>query len=101
MIEKQKAAKEQAMAAAEAKAEKPEPCVKLARIFGAGSDLTDLQKEERWKQYKGKDFAWDLKIIEVSTGPLGGVHVEAECPALSRCAARGSISSISHRVRSN
>jgi hypothetical protein len=79
-VDAQLAAKAQAQADMEAKAEKPEPCVKLAKLFGAGSDLTDLQKDERWKQYAGKDFSWDLKVIEVSTGPLGGVHVQAECP---------------------
>ncbi len=77
-IEKQQAAKEAAQAAADAKVEKPAPCAKLARTFGAGSALTDLQKDEAWKQYQGQYFQWDLKVTEVVSGPLGGIHVSAE-----------------------
>jgi hypothetical protein len=56
-----------------------EPCLKLATTFGTDSKLSDLQKEELWKQYEGKAFQWDLEITEVSSGVLSGFQVQAKC----------------------
>ena len=56
-----------------------ESCVQLATNFGTDSKLSDLQKEEMWKQYAGKGFQWDLEITEVSSGTFGGFHVQAKC----------------------
>jgi hypothetical protein len=54
-------------------------CLKLSKTFGSSSKLSDLQKEELWKQYKGKAFQWDLQITEVSSAMLGGYTVQAKC----------------------
>jgi len=56
-----------------------ESCLQLAQKFGVQSKLSDLQKEELWKSYAGKSFAWSLKITEVSSGILGGFSVQATC----------------------
>jgi hypothetical protein len=41
--------------------------------------MSDLQKKEAWKEYEGKVFDWDLKVVEVSSGALGGYSVQAKC----------------------
>jgi hypothetical protein len=54
-------------------------CKKMVERFGASSDLTDLQKEERWPKYEGRPFKWDLEIVDVSEETLGGYQVQAKC----------------------
>jgi len=56
-----------------------ESCLKLSSTFGSSSKLSDLQKDELWKSYKGKRFAWPLQITEVSAGTFGGYSVQAKC----------------------
>jgi hypothetical protein len=56
-----------------------ESCSQLSRLFGPESRLSDLQKEEAWKQYEGKEFSWDLQVVEVSSGMLGGYTVQFKC----------------------
>lgn len=56
-----------------------ESCDTLARMFGPGSNLSDLQKDERWKTYKGRAFKWGLKITEVSSDTFGGYTVQFKC----------------------
>ena len=56
-----------------------ESCLTLATKFGTSSKLSDLQKDEAWKSYKGKAFEWKLKITEVSSGTFGGYSVQAKC----------------------
>ena len=56
-----------------------ESCADLSRDFGTQSKLSDLQKEERWKQYKGRAFKWNLKVTEVSSDIFGGFTVQFKC----------------------
>lgn len=56
-----------------------ESCYSLSTKFGTSSKLSDLQKDEAWKDYKGKNFKWDLEITEVSSGILSGYTVQAKC----------------------
>ena len=56
-----------------------EPCHALARLFGPRSPLSDLQKDERWKSYKGRPFKWNLRVVEVSSRLLGGYTVQYKC----------------------
>jgi hypothetical protein len=56
-----------------------ESCFEVSKKFGAGSTLSDLQKDELWKDYRGKSFEWDLKITEVSSNAFGGFSVQAKC----------------------
>jgi hypothetical protein len=56
-----------------------ESCLELSQRFGTTSKLSDLQKEELWKDYEGKSFTWQLRITEVSAGLLGGFTVQAKC----------------------
>jgi hypothetical protein len=56
-----------------------ESCYSLSTKFGTTSKLSDLQKDEAWKDYKGKNFQWDLEITEVSAGILSGYTVQAKC----------------------
>jgi len=78
-------ASEHAAAARPAKAAEPaveaitDSCLSLATKFGTSSKLSDLQKDEAWKSYKGKAFEWKLKITEVSAGTFGGYSVQAKC----------------------
>ena len=56
-----------------------ESCLKLANTFGTGSKLSELQKEELWKQYKDENFQWELEISDVRSGMLSGFRVQAKC----------------------
>ncbi len=56
-----------------------ESCYELARVFGPSSKLSELQKDEKWKQFKGKPFEWKLQVVEVSAGLLGGYTVQFKC----------------------
>lgn len=66
-----------------AQEEKPnflgENCSTLVQKFGVGSSMSDLQKEELWKKYRGQPFKWSLEITEVSKGIFGGYMVQAKC----------------------
>lgn len=56
-----------------------ETCLELSKKFGAGSNLSDLQKEEMWPDYKGKAFKWKLEVVEVSSDTFGGYTVQFKC----------------------
>lgn len=56
-----------------------ESCFEVSKKFGTGSDLSDLQKDEAWKQYKGGQFKWDLEVVEVSAAMFGGFTVTYKC----------------------
>lgn len=56
-----------------------ESCYDLSTKFGTQSKLSDLQKDELWKEYRGRPFEWQLQIVEVSSGLLGGFTVQAKC----------------------
>ncbi|GEL74979.1 hypothetical protein [Myxococcus virescens] len=56
-----------------------ESCAQVSRTFGPSSKLSDIQKDELWKSYKGKGFAWNLEVVEVSEGMLGGYTVQFKC----------------------
>ncbi len=56
-----------------------ESCLFLSGLFGAGSQYSDLQKEELWKKYEGKIFEWPLEIVQVSSGLFGGYRVQCKC----------------------
>ncbi len=61
--------------------EKPikETCYQLSHKFGASSSLSDLQKEELWKDYQGRTFEWSLEVTEVSSDLFGGFTVQYKC----------------------
>ena len=54
-------------------------CNELVKKFGPSSDLSDLQKEEAWKQYDSKAVRYDVEIVEVSSETFGGYQVQAKC----------------------
>lgn len=56
-----------------------ESCSELSKRFGPQSKLSDLQKEEQWKAYKGKAFKWNLQVTEVSSDTFGGYSVQFKC----------------------
>jgi zinc ribbon protein len=56
-----------------------ESCDELSRMFGPQSNLSDLQKDELWKNYKGKAFKWPLRVTEVSSDAFGGYTVQYKC----------------------
>ena len=57
-----------------------ESCLKVSNIFGASSKLSDLQKDELWKDYKDKTFNWKLSVTEVSNKTFGdGFTVQYKC----------------------
>jgi hypothetical protein len=61
-----------------------ETCLEVADKFGPSSGLSDLQMDEAWKAYRGKAFAWELSITEVSEDTFGGFSVQAKCSPRSR-----------------
>lgn len=56
-----------------------ETCEEMVAIFGLKSRLSDLQKDELWRKYKGKAFKWPMWVHEVSSGLLGGYLVHYKC----------------------
>jgi hypothetical protein len=56
-----------------------EGCRQVADKFDASSKLSDLQKESLWEQYKGKQFEWKLRVVEVSSNMFGGYSVQFKC----------------------
>jgi len=41
--------------------------------FGSQGNLSDLQKDEFWKNYKGKCVEWTGELVHVDEGLLGGI----------------------------
>lgn len=41
--------------------------------YSVSSKLTDLQKEEKWKDFKGKKIQWSGKVAGVREGMMGGL----------------------------
>lgn len=61
-----------------------ESCLKLSDTFGVSSQLSDLQKDELWKEYKDQSFEWKLQVTEVSSETLGdGFTVQFKCKGSS------------------
>jgi len=57
-----------------------ESCLKVTRYFDAQSKLSDLQKEQLWKdEYRNKVFEWSLEVVEVSSGVFSGFTVQFKC----------------------
>lgn len=57
-----------------------ESCNQLSHTFGASSQLSDIQKEELWKEFHNKGFDWDLVVTEVSSRSFGsGYQVQYKC----------------------
>jgi hypothetical protein len=57
-----------------------ESCLKVAGMFGSSSPLSDLQKDELWKQYEGRLFIWKLVVSEVAAETFGkGFTVQFKC----------------------
>ncbi|MCX5794231.1 MAG: zinc ribbon domain-containing protein [Elusimicrobia bacterium] len=56
-----------------------ETCYQLSTTIGPSSKLSNLQKEELWKQFEGKAFKWKLRVAEVSSGMFGGYTVQYKC----------------------
>ncbi len=95
LIAKATAALEKAAAAARAATEKAtadkaaadkkarsvkESCSQLSRTFGPDSNLSELQKEEAWKGYDGKEFTWKLEVVDVDNEAFGsGFTVQYKC----------------------
>ena len=47
----------------------------IDNIFSLESSLTNLQKEEAWKNYEGKCIAWKGELRHVESGFLGGIRI--------------------------
>ncbi len=47
-------------------------CHKVANVFDMDSQLSDVQKEELWKEFKGQAFSWNLVFVEASEALFGG-----------------------------
>jgi hypothetical protein len=57
-----------------------ESCNRLAGMFGTGSSLSELQKEELWKQYEGKMFNWTMEFVDADSETFGdGVVAHWKC----------------------
>ena len=69
-------------AAAEREAEAnrlTESCLEFSTKFGTSSRLSDLQKDQAWPSYRGRQFEWPLLITDVRAGTFGGYVVQAKC----------------------
>jgi hypothetical protein len=58
-------------------------CYEVAKKFGTSSTLTDLQKDNAWPSYDKHAFRWQLELVEVSQGLLGGFAVQWKCASRS------------------
>ena len=78
-----KVADSSSVSAAENNAPEPalkESCLKVTRYFDAQSKLSDLQKDQLWKdEYDNKVFEWSLEVVEVSAGVFSGFTVQFKC----------------------
>lgn len=55
-------------------------CSLVSHMFGSRSRMSNVQKDQKWKDYKGKPFKWDLKVVEVSDAIIGGgYNVQFKC----------------------
>ena len=62
---------------------KPEPKITVSnitfhefhRIFAYDSGLTDLQKDEEWKQYRGLCIEWTGELVHLDQGVFGGISI--------------------------
>ena len=45
------------------------------RLFAYDSGLTDLQKEEEWKNYRGLCVEWTGELAYLESGFLGGISI--------------------------
>ncbi|MCY4641424.1 MAG: hypothetical protein OXC41_01790 [Gammaproteobacteria bacterium] len=43
--------------------------------FGAEANLTDLQKDEMWKKYRGKCVEWTGILTHLDSGMFGGIDI--------------------------
>ena len=44
-------------------------------LFGAGGSLSDLQKEEQWKQYRGLCVEWTGELAHLDSAMFGGFDI--------------------------
>lgn len=57
-----------------------ESCLKVSDTFGASSQLSDLQKDELWNNYKGRSFKWKMSVTDVRSETFGsGFSVQYKC----------------------
>jgi len=47
----------------------------LDALFGKGSNLTDAQKDETWKKYKGKYVSWSGQIVHKNLNVASGLRM--------------------------
>ncbi len=45
------------------------------RLFGVDGALTELQKEEEWKKYRGKCVEWTGQLVHLDEGLWSGVEI--------------------------
>jgi len=48
----------------------PPTCKEVYDLFGPYSKLSNIQKEEKWKSYKGRAFTWTLELQNASENKL-------------------------------
>ena len=57
-----------------------ESCLAVSEKFGASSPLSDIQRKESWKDYRGKAFEWNMQVGEVHERTFGsGYNVQFKC----------------------
>lgn len=61
-----------------------ESCLELSTKFGTSSRLSDLQKDQAWPSYTGRQFEWQPLITDVRAGTFGGYVVQAKCAPQSQ-----------------
>jgi hypothetical protein len=54
-------------------------CTQASDTFSSQSHLTDLQKADFEKSYKGTQVSWNVEIVEVSEKWFGGYKVAFKC----------------------
>jgi hypothetical protein len=47
----------------------------LDRIYNVSSSYTDLQKDERWKEFKNKKIKWTGTVTDIKDSFLGGLSI--------------------------
>jgi len=47
----------------------------IRRLFSADSNLTDLQKDEQWKEYRGECVKWRGELVHLDEGLFGGLDI--------------------------
>src|SRR6185295_1043489 len=53
-------------------------CVEFHEIFGIGSKLSDLQKDEKFKDYKDKWVKWEGEVASVGE-TFGSLQLQVKC----------------------